>query len=165
MRLTRIGLFVRMHVFLAVLLATYFLVWLNGAVVQASVERPLSSVKLTAVYTVDGVLYRESFMRYDVPLKSTRIAVRYLRFAPHWSRINSFMGMAAEPLAWWGLWLLATGALLLIPNPVFSKHTVFVIDKVFPWISMEEYFPHEEEFRTTTGSNARKEKSKRKFLR
>jgi hypothetical protein len=31
--------------------------------------------------------------------------------------------------------------LLLMPNAVFSRGTVFQLQKKFPWILMDEYFP------------------------
>jgi hypothetical protein len=49
--------------------------------------------------------------------------------------------MYAEPLAWWLVFLLASAMLLLMPNTVFSRGTMFQLQKKFPWISMDEYFP------------------------
>jgi hypothetical protein len=69
------------------------------------------------------------------------VQVRYLKFHPQTSRVNSFMGIWAEPLGWWGVFLLASAMLLLTQNAVFSKGTIFQLHKKFPWISMEEYFP------------------------
>ncbi len=51
------------------------------------------------------------------------------------------MGLYAEPLGWWLVFLLASSMLLLMPNTVFSKGTKFQLQKSFPWISMDEYFP------------------------
>lgn len=53
------------------------------------------------------------------------------------------MGIAAEPLAWWLVFLLASAMLLLTHNTVFSRGTIFQIQKKFPWLSMDEYFPED----------------------
>jgi hypothetical protein len=44
-------------------------------------------------------------------------------------------------LAWWLVFLLASAMLLLMPNTVFSRGAMFQLQKKFPWISMDEYFP------------------------
>jgi hypothetical protein len=51
------------------------------------------------------------------------------------------MGMFAEPLAWWLVFLIASSMLFLMDNTVFSRGTTFLLQKKFPWLSMDEYFP------------------------
>ena len=128
------------------LLLLYFLFWvIAGDTASGKIVRPYQATKITIEYKVDGTTYTESYMRNGVPFSKTKIAIRYLRFSPSYSHINSFMGLLAEPLAWWMVLLTGTAMLLLTNNTVFSKGTVFHLHKGFPWISMDEYFPAEGE--------------------
>ncbi len=119
----------------------YLLFWLVGSSTTGRVVRPLHASSMTVQYAVDGKTYTESFMRSDVPLSQTRVKVRYQRWNPSVARILSFMGLAAEPLAWWGVFLLASAMLLLTNNTVFSKGTRFHLQRRFPWLWMDEFFP------------------------
>jgi hypothetical protein len=83
----------------------------------------------------------EAICEMKVPFYQKQIEVHYFVFDPSSSRINSFLGLYAEPLGWWFVFLLASSMLLLMPNTVFSKGTKFQLQKKFPWISMDEYFP------------------------
>lgn len=74
------------------------------------------------------------------------------------------MGIFAEPLAWWLVFLIASAMLLLTNNAVFSKGTIFILQKKFPWISMEEFFPiswNENEFSDNTPPPTRKKEIKK----
>lgn len=115
--------------------------WLFSGVVAGRVTTPYSATMMTVYYTVDGVLYANEYMRNGHPVGSKTAEVRYLTYNPAKSRINTFMGIAAEPLAWWLFISLGVSALLLTNNAVFSKGTRFQLHKRFPWISMDEYFP------------------------
>jgi hypothetical protein len=115
--------------------------WLFSGVTEGRVTTPYSATVMTAHYTVDGVEYVDTYMRNGYPLTPRIVEIRYLTYNPATSRINSFMGIAAEPLAWWLMISVAMAALLLTNNSVFSKGTTFHLHKRFPWISMDEYFP------------------------
>jgi hypothetical protein len=96
---------------------------------------------MTAHYTVKGATYTNTYMRNGFPLTPRTVTIRYLTYNPKVSRINSFMSILAEPLAWWLVLSSVLAALLLMNNTVFSKGTRFQLHKHFPWISMDEYFP------------------------
>lgn len=115
--------------------------WLFSDTVEGRVTTPYSATVMTAHYTVDGITYTETYMRNGFPLTPRTVTVRYLTYNPKVSRINSFMGILAEPLAWWLVLSMVVGALLLTNNTVFSKGTTFQLHKRFPWITMDEYFP------------------------
>lgn len=115
--------------------------WLFAGVVEGRVTTPYSATVMTVHYTVDGVPYTGNYMRNGFPLASRTAEIRYLTYNPSQSRINSFMGIAAEPLAWWLVLSVVIAALLLTDNAVFSKGTTFQLHKRFPFISMDEYFP------------------------
>lgn len=115
--------------------------WLFSAVVEGRVTTPYSATVMTVHYTVNGVEYVDTYMRNGYPLTPRTVEIRYLTYNPSKSRINTFMGIAAEPLAWWLMITVALAALLLTNNTVFSKGTTFYLHKRFPWISMDEYFP------------------------
>ena len=126
----------------------YFVPWVFSSSTTGKIITPFEAVKVHVQYTVEGKRFYGSYLRNDIEYAQHTVSIRYLHFRPQISRINSFMGMWAEPLAWWGIFLLASAMLLLTHNTVFSRSTVFQLHKRFPWISMEEYFPfHEEEFR------------------
>ena len=145
MRLSKIKLFLLIHVFIALLLAVYLSIWLFGNKVMADVIPPHLPSRVYVQYRVEGELYQTSFLRNDIPFFVRKVDIRYPSFDPSYSRVNSFLGIYAEPLGWWLLFFLVSAMLLLTNNPVFSKGTNFYFRKKFPWVSMEEYFPLSEE--------------------
>ena len=98
-------------------------------------------------YTVEGKTYLESFMRHDIPLAQRTVQVRYQVWNPAFSRIQSFMGIGAEPLAWWFVFLLASAMLLLPNSTVFSKGSRFRLQRLFPWLLRDEFFPAASNYR------------------
>ena len=119
----------------------YLLFWLMGNSTGGRILRPLHASSMTVQYVVGEKTYTERFMRSDVPLSQTSVKVRYQPWNPSMARIQSFMGLLAEPLAWWGVVLLAIAMLLLTNNTVFSKGTRFRLQQRFPWLMMDEFFP------------------------
>lgn len=115
--------------------------WLFSGVVEGRVTTPYSATVMTVHYTVEGLPYTGTYMRNGFPLALRTAEIRYLTYNPSTSRINTFMGIAAEPLAWWWVITICVAALLLTDNAVFSKGTTFQLHRRFPWISMDEYFP------------------------
>lgn len=141
MRFGKVKMFLLLNGLAMLVLLFYFGPWLFSRVTAATVITPYEANKIHITYTVNGTAYYDSHMRNGIEFSRQVVPVRYLRFHPQTSRVNSFMGMWAEPLAWWGVFLLASAMLLLTHNGVFSKGTIFQLHKKFPWISMEEYFP------------------------
>lgn len=115
--------------------------WLFSGVAEGRVTTPYSATVMTVHYTVDGVPYTGTYMRNGFPLALRTAEIRYLTYNPSTSRINNYMGIAAEPLAWWLMISVVVAALLLTDNAVFSKGTTFQLHRRFPFISMDEYFP------------------------
>lgn len=115
--------------------------WVFSHTARAQVVPPYSATVMKAQYTVDGVRYTGSYMRNGYPLMEKTVPIRYLAYHPSTSRVNSFIGIAEESLAWWLVLTLGISALLLTNNAVFSKGTTFQLHRRFPWISMDEYFP------------------------
>lgn len=125
----------------AFVLLIYFSVWSFGSVrTIATISLPLPNT-LQITYVAKGITYQAAILRNGVPYYQTTVPLRYLRWWPMQCRQDSFLGLFAEPLGWWGLWLLATAVLLLTPNSVFSKGTRFKLQRRFPWVSMDEFFP------------------------
>ncbi|MES2880568.1 MAG: hypothetical protein V4676_00370, partial [Bacteroidota bacterium] len=112
----------------------YFLPWIFSSTVDGKIISPYAPSTLHVVYTVNDKEYDGEYMRNGISLRSENVTIRYLRFHPSASAINSFMGMWAEPLAWWGVFLFASAALLFTNNGVFSKGTVFQLQRKFPWL-------------------------------
>jgi hypothetical protein len=140
MKMSKLSMFLCLNGIIAFFLVIYFGIWLTGEKTTAKVVAPYAASKVTGVYAVDGIIYKKSYLRNDIAMRDTAFQITYFKNRPSSSRIYSFMGIAAEPLAWWFIFLLASSMLLLTDNLVFSKGTVFRIQKKFPWISMEEYF-------------------------
>ena len=159
MRFSKIKLFLFIHIFIALLMAVYFSIWLFGNKITADVIPPHLPSRVYVQYRVEGELYQTSFLRNDIPFFARRLDIRYPSFDPSYSRVNSFLGIYAEPLGWWLLFFLVSAMLLLTNNPVFSKGTNFYFRKQFPWVSMEEYFPLTEgDFQETDPEFCREEK-------
>lgn len=163
MRFGKLTMFLLLHALAALVLLFYFGLWMIDGRTKATIVRPFYANTITATYTVQNQSYTASYSRYDIPYSARSVDIRYLLFRPASSRINSFMGLAAEPFGWWLVFLLASAMLLLMPNTVFSRGTVFQIHKKFPWISMDEYFPEEAGWWNyqRTKQKAKKEKSQK----
>ena len=166
MRFGKVVMFFLLQGLAVVALLCYFGLWMINGKTTATIVRPYYSNTINVNYQVKEQFYTGSYSRYDVPFSARTVTIRYLLFRPASSKINSFMGIAAEPLAWWLVFLLASAMLLLMPNTVFSKGTIFQVHKSFPWISMEEYFPENASWwwYEKTGPTYQSSKSEQKFL-
>lgn len=142
MQFGKIRMFFYFNGIIALFLLLYFSPWLSSRVTIARVITPYEVTTIQLQYEDNGKLYTGSHMRNDIPFYQRSVRIRYLSFHPSRSRIDSFMGFFAEPLAWWSVLLLASAMLLLMPNGVFSKGTIFRLHKKFPWISMDEFYPY-----------------------
>ena len=141
MRFGKTRMFIYINALAGILLLLYFLPWAFSSTTRGKIVTPFAPNTVYVKYSVAGKEFTGSYMRNDVNFLQQTASIRYLPFRPSVSRINSFMGMFVEPLAWWGVLLVASAMLLLSNNGVFSKGTIFELHKSFPWISMEEYFP------------------------
>ena len=141
MKFGKLKMFFGLNGLIAIGLILYFSVWIFSRTVTGNVISPFEPNTVTVSYQVDGKNYTESYMRNGWDYSKRKVPIRYFIFNPEISRINSFMGIFAEPLAWWLVFLIASAMLLLTNNAVFSKGTIFILQKKFPWISMEEFFP------------------------
>lgn len=141
MRFGKLKMFLLLNGFIAFGLLLYFGSWLLSSTTIATIIPPLNANTIHVQYQVKGKEYTNTHLRNEVPFAQKQVKVQYFIFDHSVSRIPSFMGMYAEPLGWWFVFLLASSMLLLMPNTVFSKGTMFQLQKRFPWISMDEYFP------------------------
>ena len=141
MRFGKLKMFLLLQGVALTILVVYFSIWLTAEKSTAVVVAPFYSNMINIEYSANETTIRKSLLRFDVPFDKRKVRIRYLGFHPASARINSFMGIFAEPLAWWLVYLLASSMLLLTHNTVFSKGTIFQLHKRFPWISMDEYFP------------------------
>lgn len=126
---------------IALFLLYYIGRWLFSSTTTGQIIPPIHPDRIQVTYSVNGKEYRGSYLRSDVPLRNKNVTLRYLNNNPSVSRVNSFLGIYAEPLAWWGIFLFASFLLFFTNNAVFSKGTTFYVQKKYPWIYMEEYFP------------------------
>ena len=141
MRFGKLKMFLFLNGFIALGLILYFGSWLVSSAAIATIIPPYNANTVHIQYHVDGKDYTNTHLRNEIPFAQKKVKVQYFIFNHSVSRIPSFMGMYAEPLGWWLVFLLASSMLLLMPNTVFSKGTVFQLQKKFPWILMDEYFP------------------------
>jgi hypothetical protein len=141
MRFGKRTMFLFLNGSIAFLLLVYSCVWMLGRTTTGTITTRYAVTTIEVTYSVDGVAYVHDYLRNDVDYGSREVSIRYLPFDPSFARINSFMGILAEPLGWWMVFFIASAMLLFIDNPVFSKGTMFQLQWRFPWISMDEYFP------------------------
>jgi hypothetical protein len=165
MKIGKRKMFFGLNGLIALGLFFYFSIWIFSRTVTGDMVRPFEPNKLTVRYIVDGKTYKESYMRNGWNYQRTKVPIRYFIFNPQISRVNNFMGIFAEPLAWWLVFLIASAMLLLTNNGVFSKGTIFILQKKFPWISMEEFFPlplsYEEELNDQTPPPPKRKETKK----
>lgn len=141
MRFGKLKMFFFLNGFIAFILLLYFGSWWLSNTAIATIIPPYNSTTIHVQYEAEGAIYTGTHMRNGIPFAQKQVLVHYFLFNPSLSRVNSFMGLYAEPLGWWLVFLMASAMLLLMPNTVFSKGTMFQLQKKFPWISMDEYFP------------------------
>jgi hypothetical protein len=139
-------MFLYLNGLVVLILLFYFSPWLFSATTTGVIIKPFEPNTLHAQFIVGDRLYTGRYMRSGIAFTERSVPIRYVRFQPQTSRINTFMGMWAEPIGWWAVFVLASSMLLLTDNTVFSKGTVFQLQKKYPWISMEEYFPYSDEW-------------------
>jgi hypothetical protein len=141
MRISKLKMFLIINGSIAAILVCYFSLWFLSPTVTARMVSPFYANTITVKYMVDRHEYTGEFMRNDLSFSERNVPVSYLSFDPERSRVRSFMGICMEPLAWWLVFLIALSMLLLTDNLVFSKGTIFVFQKKFPWVYMEEFYP------------------------
>lgn len=141
MRFGKTRMFFLLNGSIAFGLIVYFGTWLLSPEAVALIVPPYNANTINIQYEAGGKIYTGNHLRNEIPFSQKKINVHYYLFNRSSSRINSFLGLYAEPLGWWLVFLLASSMLLLMPNTVFSKGTTFQLQKSFPWISMDEYFP------------------------
>ena len=141
MRFGKTRMFLLLNGGIAFFLILYFGSWLLSPETVALITPPYNANTISIQYQAKGKTYTGKHLRNEIPFRQKTIKVRYYLFNPSKSRIHSYLGLYAEPLGWWLIFLLASSMLLLMPNTVFSKGTMFQLQKKFPWISMDEYFP------------------------
>ena len=158
MRFGKITMFFILNGIIALILCFHLGRWLFSSTTTGTIIRPYNATTINVRYSVNGETYTETFMRNDVSLFKQTVTVRYLNKNPSIARIDSFMGIYAEPLAWWLVFLIATSAFFFTNNVIFSKGTVFQLHRRFPWISMEEYFPLPKRWRRYAKTSNEKER-------
>ena len=141
---------------IALVLIGYFSLWFLSPVATGKMVSPFYATTVTLKYIAGDHEYTGNYMRNDISYSERSVGISYLSFDPGRSRVRSFMGICAEPLAWWFVFLLASSMLLLTDNLVFSKGTIFIFQKKFPWVSMEEFYPF-----PLTGDEAQEERATR----
>ncbi|MFL5811071.1 MAG: hypothetical protein ACJ749_16235 [Flavisolibacter sp.] len=141
MRITKLKLFLFINGSIVFVLVCYFSLWFLSPSTDGKMISPYYANTITLKYNISGNEYSNEFMRNDVSYSERTVPLSYLSWNPAKSRVRSFMGICAEPLAWWFVFLVACCMLLLTDNLVFSKGTVFIFQRKFPWVSMEEFYP------------------------
>jgi hypothetical protein len=142
MQFGKLKMFFYFNGLIMLVLLLYFSPWLFSKVTTAKVITPYGVTTIQLQYEANGKQYSNEHMRNDIPFQQRTVRIRYLKFHPSSSKVDSFMGMWAEPLAWWSVLLLASAMLVLTHNAVFSKGTIFNIHKRFPWRYMDEFYPY-----------------------
>lgn len=163
MRFGKLKMFLFLNGFIIIVLLFYFIFWWISGKTIATIVPPFSASTITVQYKVDNRLYSDRVLRGNVPFYVKQIPIRYSLLKPSSAYVPTFLGLYAEPLAWWLVFLIASAMLFLMPNTVFSKGTMFQLHKKFPWISMDEYFPAAGErwYNERTGRNRPKNPQKR----
>ena len=141
MRFGKTRMFLVLNGIIAIFLVIHFSTWLLSPKTIAAIVPPYNANTISVQYEVEGNTYMGKHLRNEIPFYQKTVEVHYYLFNPAKSRIISYLGLFAEPLGWWLVFLLASSMLLLMPNTVFSTGTMFQLQKKFPWISMDEYFP------------------------
>jgi hypothetical protein len=80
--------------------------------------------------------YEDYGTRNEVPISLENVEIKYLSFAPSFSRINSFENNWLGFIIAYGLFLVITSLIFLIDNDTMPKNSYFYFTKKKPWINM-----------------------------
>jgi hypothetical protein len=87
-------------------------------------------------YYVGENFYEDYATRNGTPLAQTEVEIKYLRFAPSISRINSYYGSWLGFIIAYGLFLVITSLMFLVPNDTMPANSFIYFSKQKPWIHM-----------------------------
>jgi hypothetical protein len=88
------------------------------------------------VYKVDNKFYENETTRNGMPITQEFIEVRYLKFWPSVSRINSFESNWAGFLIAWLIFFVITSMIFFIPNDTMPRNSYIYITKRKPFLHM-----------------------------
>lgn len=153
MLLTKLKFYILLQLLAIAVLLTYQGMWLISNTTEGRIEnfgsdsyrykrKKERSGSMTVSYKVNGITYKEEYTRNETPLTQKTVCIRYLLFAPSISNLDSFIGQWLGSLIVLLIFFLASSMLLLLHNTVFSKGTLFELNRRFPFIQMHEFFPH-----------------------
>jgi len=155
MLLTKFKFYVLLQLLSIVLLLLYQSIWLFSSTTEGRIEnfgrqlgrrvskRVENSGTMVVSYTINGTTYEEEYTRNETPLWQKTVRIRYLLFAPSISNLDSFIGQWLGPLIVLLIFFLASSMILLMHNTVFPKGTLFELSRLYPYIQMHEFLPHE----------------------
>ena len=124
-------MFLFLNGIIATFLLLYFGSWLISGNTVANIVPSYNANSMKIQYRVNENIYTGNHLRNDIPFSQKQITIKYFVFNPSSSRIASFLGMYAEPLAWWFVFFTGFGhAIVNAEHRFFQGHYVSIAKKI-----------------------------------
>ncbi len=138
--------FLLQFIFIGIIMLYQFIWYINGTITIADCSVTsnnytyknsiINSGTLSYRYKVNGNIYDDYTTRNEIPLEQKEIEVKFLKFWPSMSRVNTFEDNWLGFIITYGLFLAFTSALFLIDNETVPNKSYFYFTRKKPWINI-----------------------------
>jgi hypothetical protein len=144
--LSRFQLYFLLQFIFIGLVMLYQLLWFFGGTTMADCSITsndltyknsiINSGTLSYRYRVNEKIYDDYTTRNEVPLEQKEIEVKYLKFWPSMSRVNTFEDNWLGFMITYCLFFVFSSIFLLIDNDTIPNRSYFYFTKKKPWINI-----------------------------
>lgn len=96
----------------------------------------VNSGTLSYRYKANETIYDDYTTRNEIPLEQKEIEVKYLKFWPSMSRVNTFEDNWLGFIITYALFFVFTSGFFLIDNDTVPNRSYFYFTKKKPWVNM-----------------------------
>jgi hypothetical protein len=87
-------------------------------------------------YYAGEYFYEDYTTRNGTPLAQTEVEIKFLRFAPNISRLNTYEGNWLGFIIAYGIFFTITSLIFLIPNDTMPANSYIYFSRQKPWVHM-----------------------------
>jgi hypothetical protein len=128
------------------LVMLYQLLWYFGGTTKADCSVTINDLNynnaiinsgtLSYIYHVGNKAYTDYTTRNEIPLEQKEIEVKYLKFWPSMSRVNTFEDNWLGFIITYGVFFTFTSVFFLIDNDTVPNRSYFYFTRKKPWINI-----------------------------